>query len=313
MFVSGALLYEARERLDPNRNHLPTTVEPGTHRAVLELSTGEVVALTDSLRTELRERNMRIEIDGDRIAYRAPETSETPETKKNTESAPMEEVFNTVRVPQGGEYTLTLSDGTRAWINAGSSITYPLHFGRERRVTVCGEVFFEVAHDARHPFIVSAAGTEMTVLGTSFNVMAYDDEPRVETTLVTGSLRVEAHGSQVVLTPGQQAGVEKASGFLDVRVVNVEACTMWRRGLLVFYEESLRSICRKLERWYDVRIDTSSPSLDGVLYTGMVKRHETLNTIADLMNLTNDVVFSQQDDGTIRVVRKPRPKARPAL
>ena len=122
-----------------------------------------------------------------------------------------------------------------------------------------------------------------------------------------------AAGSQVVLTPGQQAGVEKASGFLDVREVNVEACTMWRRGLLVFYEESLRSICRKLERWYDVRIDTSSPSLDGVLYTGMVKRHETLNTIADLMNLTNDVVFSQQDDGTIRVVRKPRPKARPAL
>ena len=310
VFVSGALLYEARERLDPNRNHLPTTVEPGTHRAVLELSTGEVVALTDTLRTELRERNMRIEIDGDRIAYRAPEASET---KKNTESAPMEEVFNTVRVPQGGEYTLTLSDGTRAWINAGSSITYPLHFGRARRVTVGGEVFVEVAHDARHPFIVSAAGMEMTVLGTSFNVMAYDDEPRVETTLVTGSLRVEANGSQVVLTPGQQAGVEKASGFLDVREVNVEACTMWRRGLLVFYEESLRSICRKLERWYDVRIDTSSPSLDGVLYTGMVKRHETLNTIADLMNLTNDVVFSQQDDGTIRVVRKPRPKARPAI
>ena len=170
-----------------------------------------------------------------------------------------------------------------------------------------------MARDARHPFVVTAAGTEMTVLGTSFNVMAYDDEPRVETTLVTGSLRVEANGSQVVLTPGQQAGVEKVSGFLDVKEVNVEACTMWRHGLLVFYEESLRSICRKLERWYDVRIDTSSPSLDGVLYTGMVKRHETLNTIADLMNLTNDVVFSQQDDGTIRVVRKPRPKARPAI
>lgn len=313
VFVSGALLYEARERLDPNRNHLPETVVPGTHRAVLELSSGEVVALTDSLRTELRERNLRIEIDGDRIAYRAPESSGIPETRKNTESAPMEEAFNTVRVPQGGEYTLTLSDGTRVWINAGSSITYPLHFGRERRVSVCGEVFFEVAHDTRHPFVVAAAGMEMTVLGTSFNVMAYDDEPRVETTLVTGSLRVEANGSQVVLTPGQQAGVEKDSGFLDVKEVNVEACAMWRRGLLVFYEESLRSICRKLERWYDVRIDTSSPSLDGVLYTGMVKRHETLNTIADLMNLTNDVVFSQQDDGTIRVVRKPRPKARPAI
>ena len=78
---------------------------------------------------------------------------------------------------------------------------------------------------------------------------------------------------------------------------------LWRRGLLVFYDEPLRSICRKLERWYGVEIDTSSPTLDGVLYTGMIKRHATLNTIADLMNLTNDVVFTE-DGGVIRVVRK---------
>ena len=166
VFVSGALLYEARERLDSNRNHLPTTVEPGTRRAVLELSSGEVVALSDTLRTELRERNMRIEIDGDRIAYRAPEAAETRKNAGPDKTDPTE-LFNTVRVPQGGEYTLTLSDGTRAWINAGSSITYPLHFGRERRVTVCGEVFFEVARDARHPFVVTAAGFNISLDGFS--------------------------------------------------------------------------------------------------------------------------------------------------
>lgn len=309
MFVSGALLYQARERMDPHRNHFTATLEPGTHRAVLELSSGEVIALGDTLRTEVRERSMQIEIDGERIAYRQADKPEKTGIPESGETSPSE-AFNTVRVPRGGEYALTLGDGTRAWINAGSSITYPVQFGTERRVTVRGEVFFEVAHDARHPFIVSAAGSEMTVLGTSFNVMAYDDEARIETTLVTGSLRVEANGSQVVLAPGQQAGIEKASGFLDVKEVNVEVCTMWRRGVLVFYEEPLRSICRRLERWYDVHIDTSSPSLDGVLYTGMIKRHETLNTIADLMNLTNDVVFSQEDDGTIRVVRKVRPKSR---
>ena len=312
MFVSGALLYQARERRDPNRNHFTATLEPGTHRAVLELSSGAVIALGDTLRTEVRERNMQIEIDGDRIAYRKagdPEKAETPETGGKNPS----EAFNTVRVPRGGEYALTLGDGTRAWINAGSSITYPVQFGAERRVSVRGEVFFEVAHDPRHPFIVSAAGTEMTVLGTSFNVMAYDDEARIETTLVTGSLRVRTATAETLLSPGMQATVDPDSGDLDVRKVNVEVCTTWRRGLLVFYEEPLRAICRKLERWYDVRIDTSSPSLDGVRYTGMVKRHETLNTIADLMNLTNDVVFSQQNDGTIRVVRKPRPKPQPAI
>lgn len=295
MFVSGALLYQARERLDPARNHLLTTVEPGGPRAVLELSTGERVLLADSLRTELKERDVRIEIDGGKISYKAQRTAGNPETAS----------FNTIRVPQGGEYSLTLSDGTQAWLNAGSSITYPLRFGTRRCVSVSGEVFFEVAHDASRPFVVSAAGVEMTVLGTSFNVMAYDDEPCVETTLVTGSLRVAAGGEETLLTPGHQAGFDKSRGELTVRRADVESCTMWRRGLLVFYDEPLRSICRKLERWYDVRIDTSSPTLDGVLYTGMIKRHATLNTIADLMNMTNDVVFTEEV-GVIRVARRPK-------
>ena len=293
MLVSGALLYQAGERLDPNRNRLLTTVEPGVRRAVLELSSGEQVLLADSVRTELSERNVRIEINGDEIAYTASEKS----------GKQAEEAYNTIRVPLGGEYSLTLGDGTRAWLNAGSSITYPLHFGSRRCVTVIGEVFFEVAPDSRHPFVVSVSGVELTVLGTSFNVMAYDDEPSVETTLVTGSLRVAAEGEETLLSPGLQAGFDKSGGGLTVRKADVEACTMWRRGLLVFYDEPLRSICRKLERWYGVEIDTSSPTLDGVLYTGMIKRHATLNTIADLMNLTNDVVFTE-DGGVIRVVRK---------
>lgn len=292
MLVSGALLYQAGERLDPNRNRLLTTVEPGARRAVLELSSGEQVFLADSVRTELSERNVRIEINGDEIAYTA---SENPGNA--------EEAYHTIRVPLGGEYSLTLGDGTRAWLNAGSSITYPLRFGSRRCVAVTGEVFFEVAPDSRHPFVVSVSGVELTVLGTSFNVMAYEDESCIETTLVTGSLRVAAEGEETLLSPGLQAGFDKSGGGLTVRKADVEACTMWRRGLLVFYDEPLRSICRKLERWYGVRIDTSSPTLDGVLYTGMIKRHATLNTIADLMNLTNDVVFTE-DGGVIRVVRK---------
>lgn len=314
MFVSGALLYKARERFDPDRNHLSRTVEPGTRRAVLELSDGQALNLDASTRTEIREHDLQIDINGSQIAYSPAPTTlpivrQQPDTNRQTIVKRTDntiEIANTVRVPRGGEYLLTLSDGTRVWLNAGSSITYPLRFSDERRVTVRGEVFFEVAHDARHPFIVTAGDAELTVLGTSFNVTAYADEERIETTLVTGSVRVKSRQTSVVLSPGQQAGINALSGDIKISEVNVEACTMWRRGLLVFYDEPLRDICRKLERWYNVKIDTSSPSLDGVLYTGMIKRHETLNTIADLMNLTNDVVFTQDDNGVIHVVRKSR-------
>lgn len=316
MFVSGALLYEARERINPNRNHFAATLEPGTRHAVLELPSGEVLALNDSLCAEIHKEASQVENSGSHprkfgtsASYSRPGIPQIAARSSRVNfPAVREERVNTVRVPRGGEYSLTLPDGTRVWLNAGSSISYPLHFGSERRVSIRGEVYFEVAHDSRHPFIVSAAGAEMTVLGTSFNVAAYENEARVETTLVTGSVRVASQHASVVLTPGQQAGLDSTSGTIDVKEVNVETYTMWRRGLLVFYEEPLRDICRKLERWYNVKIDTSSPTLDGVRYTGMFKRHETLNTIADLMNLTNDVVFFQDDDGVIRVVRKSRHK-----
>lgn len=310
MFVSGALLYEARERMNPSRNHIASTVQPGMRRALLEFPDGAFVPLGDSLHSnaDQAERISRIaELRRPRCLQPTAASEKLRPVSKQSAAATEASTYNyTVRVPRGSEYSMTLPDGTRVWLDAGSSISYPLHFGAERRVTVRGEVFFEVAHDAEHPFIVSAKGAEMTVLGTSFNVAAYDNEERVETTLVTGSLRVNAPHGEVLLTPGQQATLDTASGEVDVQQVDLEVYTMWRRGLLVFYDEPLRNICRKLERWYNVKIDTSSPSLDGVLYTGMIKRHETLNTIADLMNLTNDVVFTQDDDGVIRVVRRSR-------
>lgn len=310
MFVSGALLYKARERMDPSRNHIVATVQPGMRRALLEFPDGAFVPLGDSLRSDAdhSQRIARIaELRRPRCLQPTAASEKLRSVSKRSAAATEASTYSyTVRVPRGSEYSMTLSDGTRVWLNAGSSISYPLHFGAERRVTVRGEVFFEVAHDAEHPFIVTAKGAEMTVLGTSFNVAAYDNEQQVETTLVTGSLRVNAPHGEVLLSPGEQATLDIASGEVDVQQVDLEVYTMWRRGLLVFYDEPLRNICRKLERWYNVKIDTSSPSLDGVLYTGMIKRHETLNTIADLMNLTNDVVFTQDDDGVIRVVRRSR-------
>lgn len=303
VLATGILLHDAKERFDPGRNQLSSTVGPGARGAVLELSSGRQVILSDSVSEELTDCDTKIEIRGNELAYAAEQ--DFPEAGR---AVPEEPVYNTVRVPIGCEYSLTLSDGTRVWLNAGSSLTYPPRFEKgKREVSMTGEVYFDVARDPGRPFTVLAGEVGLTVLGTSFNVMAYADEPRVETTLVEGSVRVAAAGRETVLEPGFQAGFDRGGGSLTVRKVDADSFSAWTRGLLVFYDEPLRSICRKLERWYGVRIDASSPSLDGVLYTGMIKRYETLNEVADLMNLTNEVVFSEED-GVVRVELRSRNK-----
>lgn len=296
VLISGVLLHDAKERFDPGRNQLSETVSPGVRGAILELSSGEQITLSDSLSVEFTDYDTRIEVRDNKLSYEAEQ--DFSGTRKNSAE---ESIYNTIRVPIGCEYSLTLGDGTRVWLNAGSSLTYPLRFEKEiRRVSMTGEAYFDVAHDADRPFTVKVGEADLTVLGTSFNVMAYADEPQMETTLVNGSVRVAVAGRETILNPGFQAGFDKSSGSLTVRKVDAESFSAWTRGLLVFYDEPLRSICRKLERWYGIRIDASSPSLDGVLYTGMIKRYETLNEVADLMNLTNEVVFSE-NGGMVRV------------
>lgn len=163
-------------------------------------------------------------------------------------------VIHKLVTPKGSEYKLSLSDGTRVWLNTDSELSYPSSFDTVSRVvTLRGEAYFEVAKSSV-PFIVRTERMDVRVLGTSFNVMSYSEEPEVQVTLEEGRVQVDAQDAHRILTPGQQAVFAKADSLLQVRNVNTEIYTGWRKGEFVFDNETFASVARKLSRWYDVEI-----------------------------------------------------------
>ena len=175
-------------------------------------------------------------------------------------------VYNTLSNPRGSKIIdMTLADGSHVWLNAGSSITYPVVFaGNERKVTVTGEAYFEVVHNANEPFYVSKGDMQIKVLGTHFNVNAYDDEKDIKVTLLKGSvkvLRFAADDQAVIIKPGQQAII--GNGQLSVQHnVDTDAVMAWRNGLFSFDQSDLESVMRQIARWYDLEIQYEGPLPD---------------------------------------------------
>ena len=261
--------------------NLQNEVLPGGDKALLTLDDGSVIPLAD--------------IPDGEVALQSGVSVEKTEEgnlvyRKEGPTAPVSSAYNTVSTPKGGQYRVTLPDGSTAWLNAASSLTYPVNFAEnERRVRMEGEVYFTVAKH-KHPvseedipFYVETAQQEIKVLGTTFNVNAYDDEPHVQTTLVEGSVRVTAsqNGKSVVLHPGQQAIV----GGEDVRIqaADLQAQLDWTNGDFIFRREELRSILRKLSRWYDVQIECPE-GLSQLRLSGMVSRQQPLSRVVEMIS-----------------------------
>lgn len=164
--------------------------------------------------------------------------------------------YNTVRTPRGGQYQLVLSDGTRVWLNAASSIRFPAVFdGNDRRVEITGEGYFEVAPDKQRPFYVSAGSVSVQVLGTHFNINAYDDEESIRTTLLEGSVKVSSPGQSLTIQPGQQAKLRRSSQRLEtINKVDLEQAVAWKNGYFSFDNLGFGDIMRSLARWYDLDV-----------------------------------------------------------
>ena len=254
-------------------------VQPGSWKAVLELESGEQIALGTAAATPDERLVARGIADGDSaIVYR---------------EQPLREVeYHTLRVPRGGEYVLTLADSTRVWVNSETVLRYPNYFaGDERRVEVTGEAYFEVAKDAAKPFIVEAGGVSVRVTGTEFNVMAYGNGNRVETTLVAGGVDVTAGEDTLSIRPGMQAVFEKEGGRLSAREVNTASYTSWKEGIFDFSDLPLREIADQLERWYDVDVTFADPAAADIHFTGAVKKAKPLEFILDIIRTTRSIDF----------------------
>lgn len=187
---------------------------------------------------------------------------------------------NKVSTPKGRQYMMVLSDGSKAWLNAGSSLEYPVVFtGSERAVKITGEVYFEIASQPAAPFKVQVNNMEVQVLGTSFNVNAYDDEAAISTTLVSGAVRIASEGiTPVTLKPAQQARFQPSAPIRIIPAVDIDKILAWKNGYFSFDDLTLQQIMKLIERWYDVEVKYEG-TIPTESYAGMVPRSMKLSGI----------------------------------
>jgi ferric-dicitrate binding protein FerR (iron transport regulator) len=186
-----------------------------------------------------------------------------------------------------------LADGTIVWLNSDSKLRYPVDFNTdERRVFLSGEAYFEVAHNANKPFIVDVEDSKIKVLGTSFNVRAYDIENKVVATLVTGSVKMNTKSkNQVIMFPGEQCVVNE-KGDLDKRKVDVSLFTSWKDGRLKFKHQTLEEIMNTLYRWYDIEVVYENISVKDIYYSGNVKRYDDFENVIKLLEMAGTIKCS---------------------
>jgi len=236
-------------------------IQPGTNGAILTLADGSTMKL-DSLGNGViaRQHGTDITLHNGQLDYTVPGQTDRQPHEQNNGQIDRVTVLNTVSTPAGRQFRLILPDGTRVWLNAASSLHYPVVFNEgERKVSVTGEAYFEVAKNEKQPFKVTINNaTEVQVLGTNFNINAYSNEPVIKTTLIAGSIRLynlkKKEGA--LLTPGDQAVVDSTFTMpVKKRRVEVERDIAWKDGLFSFTDADLPTVMRQLARWYNVKVD----------------------------------------------------------
>ena len=262
-------------------------IKPGEHKAVLITGGGDRITLSDSTLSPIQEQNgMIVNVMNNKVFYTLPEDSLC------TQESP---IFNTLQIPRGGEYFLTLADGTEVWLNAETEIRYPVQFtGNKRVVYLDGEAYFTVAPDKKKPFTVVSTHASVSVLGTQFNFRAYPDEQDVQTTLVSGSviMQSEKYKQQIKLIPGEQGVLEKNSAKLTKQKVNTYLYTAWKDGRFAFRDARLEDLFNILARWYDLSVFYQSPEAKDIRFTGDLNKTDDFKSILKIIEQNERVTFT---------------------
>jgi transmembrane sensor len=266
----------------------PVEVVPGSFKARLTLADGSVVILDSAALGRLTTQGQTsIENKKGQLVY-------------DGKAAISEEkvLYNTLTTGKGESYSVVLADGTKVWLNAASSVHYPLTFpGSNRIVEVSGEAYFEVAKDLHQPFIVRANGMEIKVTGTVFNVNAYGDEDKITTTLLEGKVQVTKEKRTQVLLPGQQAELLSSGTIQLKKDADIDKAVGWKKGLFVFKEDDVQSLMNQLSRWYDVNVVYRGTIKDK--FTGIIDRNLPVTVVLEM--LEKSTVHFQIEGRTITV------------
>ncbi len=258
--------------IQPKKEEFTKDVIPGQTGAVITLATGQKILLDSTVNGSVAQQgNVSVIKKNGELVYSID--------GNNTDV-----VYNTMTTPKGRQFSLVLADGSKVWLNAASSITFPTAFtGKERKVTITGEAYFEVAKDAFKPFKVQVNQMEVEVLGTHFNINGYADEDAIRTTLLEGSVKINTKEGNSFLQPGQQAQLQKAGRIKLVNNIDLEETVAWKDGNFQFENSDINTVMRQIARWYDVEIE----------YKGTVNKH-FIGTISRNVNLSQVLTMLQQ-------------------
>lgn len=284
-FYLNSAATEQRPIVHQSKNN---AIVPGSNKAFLTLADGRKISLTDAVSGEIvKQEGLSINKTADgKIVYTVVDH------QKNNAQGKI--AFNTIQTPNGGQYQVNLPDGTRVWLNAASSLRYPTKFaGNIRTVELTGEGYFEVAK-VHIPFVVKTSGQEIVVLGTHFNINSYKDEDDVRTTLLEGSVRViplsvNKNNHSRLLKPGEQSQLNESG--LKVRTVDTESIVAWKNGDFIFNGEDLKSIMKKVARWYDVEV-VYIGDFDNLKFGGYISRSKNISAVLNIMESTGKVDFN---------------------
>jgi transmembrane sensor len=259
---------------------------PGGNKALLTLADGTVIVLDEA-------GNGNVASQGATSIHKKNHLVIYDATKADGKAGPV--AYNTITTPKGGQYQLILPDGSKVWLNAASSLHFPTAFsGADRRVTLTGEGYFEIAKDAAKPFFVMVNNMNVEVLGTHFNVMAYDNEDALKTTLLEGSVKVNAGTVSKTIKPGQQAKYQHTATAFTIVNANIEETVAWKNGYFQFNNEDLKSIMRQFARWYDVEVS----------YEGQQKIRQFSGEVSRDVNLAQALKVLQLSNVKFRIENK---------
>lgn len=279
VFAAGAFYYLHKNKsisFHSTAKVKQTTIRPGDNNAVLTLADGSTIVLNKAAVGQIGHQSgasITKTKNGELVYSFAANTN-----AKSTS-------INTVSTPKGGQYHLVLTDGTDVWLNANSSIRFPAAFtSGERRVEITGEVYFEVFKNKAKPFIVNTGQAEIKVLGTHFNVNAYDDEAFEKTTLLEGAIELKRGAEKALLSPGLQASFSKSSSHIAVKEVDdLDAVVAWKNGYFQFDRADLQSVMRQVSRWYNVSVSYKGPILNKE-YSGKIPRRTTAEKLIEMLH-----------------------------
>jgi ferric-dicitrate binding protein FerR (iron transport regulator) len=254
-------------------------ITPGSNKATLILDDGSQIELNDKETFLLEEKEgTKIKKDSTGLNY-----------ESNTDS--QEIIYNQIKVPRGGEYTVVLSDGSRVYLNAMSSLRYPVNFQADSRtVELTGEAYFEVKK-SETAFVVSTKDAKIEVLGTSFNVSTYPEDEIVRTTLVEGRVKIQLNegGKEMVLNPSEQMAFNRVGKELSISKVDVNSYIAWKEGLFYFKDWQLKDIMSYLSRWYDFKVEYQNKNIQTLRFGGKFDRYGDLKSILNLFEQTGKI------------------------